>query len=59
MLKYTYFKLHDPAVHIFNSTLEYRCDPVKGQIAFSKDDIKLILNLVLMFLNVFWYRCNL
>ena len=24
--KYTYFKLHDPAAHKYNSTLEYRRD---------------------------------
>ena len=30
--KYTYFKLHDPAAHKYNSTLEYRRDLVKRQI---------------------------
>ena len=30
--KYTYFKLHDPAAHKYNSTLEYRHDLMKRQI---------------------------
>ena len=30
--KYTYFKLHDPAAHKYNSTLKYRRDLVKRQI---------------------------
>ena len=37
--KYTYFKLHDPAVHKYNSTLEYRCDLVKRQITLCKNNI--------------------
>ena len=37
--KYTYFKLHDPAAHKYNSTLEYRRDLVKRQITLSKDNI--------------------
>ena len=36
--KYTYFKLHDPAAHKYNSTLEYRRDLVKRQITlYGKD----------------------
>ena len=34
--KYTYFKLHDPAAHKYNSTLEYRRDLVKRQITLCK-----------------------
>ena len=36
--KYTYFKLHDPAAHKYNSTLEYRRDLVKRQISRSSHD---------------------
>ena len=38
--KYTYFKLHDPAAHKYNFTLEYRRDLVKRQITFCKNNIK-------------------
>ncbi len=37
--KYTYFKLHDPAAHKYNSTLEYRRDVVKRQITLCKNNI--------------------
>ena len=37
--KYTYFKLHDPATHKYNSTLEYRRDLVKRQIILCKNNI--------------------
>ena len=37
LLKYTYFKLHDPAAHKYNSTLEYRRDLVKRQITLCKN----------------------
>ena len=37
--KYTYFKLHDPAAHKYNSTLEYRRDLVKRQITLCKNNI--------------------
>ena len=36
--KYTYFKLHDPAAHKYNSTLEYRRDLVKRQITLCKNN---------------------
>ena len=39
MPKYTYFKLHDPAAHKYNSTLEYRHDLVKRQITLCKNNI--------------------
>ena len=39
MPKYTYFKLHDPAAHKYNSTLEYRRDLVKRQITLCKNNI--------------------
>ena len=38
--KYTYFKLHDPAAHKYNSTLEYRRDLVKRQITLCKNNGK-------------------
>ena len=38
-LKYTYFKLPDPAAHKYNSTLEYRRDLVKRQITLCKNNI--------------------
>ena len=37
--KYTYFKLHDPAAHKYNSTLEYSRDLVKRQITLCKNNI--------------------
>ena len=37
--KYTYFKLHDPAAHKYNSTLEYRRDLVKRQITLCNNNI--------------------
>ena len=37
--KYTYSKLHDPAAHKYNSTLEYRRDLVKRQITLCKNNI--------------------
>ena len=37
--KYTYFKLHDPAAHKYNSPLEYRRDLVKRQITLFKNNI--------------------
>ena len=37
--KYTYFKLHDPAAHKYNSTLEYKRDLVKRQITLCKNNI--------------------
>ena len=37
--KYAYVKLHDPAAHKYNSTLEYRHDLVKRQITLYKDSI--------------------
>ena len=37
--KYTYFKLHDPAAHKYNSSLEYSCDLVKRQITLRKSNI--------------------
>ena len=37
--KYTYFKLHYPAAHKYNSTLEYRRDLVKRQITLRKNNI--------------------
>ena len=37
--KYSYFKLHDPAAHKYNSTLEYRRDLVKRQITLCKNNI--------------------
>ena len=37
--KYTYFKLHDPAAHKYNITLEYRRDLVKRQITLCKNNI--------------------
>ena len=37
--KYTYFKLHDPAAHKYNSTLEYRRDLVKRQITLCKNNV--------------------
>ncbi len=40
--KYTYFKLHDPAAHKYNSTLEYRCDLVKRQITLCENNINAI-----------------
>ena len=36
---YTYFKLHDPAAHKYNSTLEYRRYLVKRQITLCKNNI--------------------
>ena len=39
MPKYTYFKLHDPAAHKYNSTLEYRRDLVRRQIRFCTNNI--------------------
>ena len=41
--KYVYFKLHDPAAHKYNSTLEYRRDLVKRQITLWKNNIKTTL----------------
>ena len=46
--KYTYFKLHDPAAHKYNSTLEYRRDLVKRQITLCKNNIN-TLNLDIPF----------
>ena len=37
--KYKYFKLHDPAAHEYNNSLEYRRDLVKRQITLRKDNI--------------------
>ena len=37
--KYTYFKIHDPAAHKYNSTLEYRRDLVKRRITLCKNNI--------------------
>ena len=37
--KYTYFKLHNPVAHKYNSTLEYRRDLVKRQIKLCKNYI--------------------
>ena len=37
--KYTCFKLHDPAAHKYNSTLECRHDLVKRQITLCKNNI--------------------
>ena len=39
-VKYTYFKLHDPAAHKYNSTLEYRRDLVKRQITLCSNMLK-------------------
>ena len=41
--KYTYFKLHDPAVHKYNSTLEYRRDLKKRQVTLCKNNINALL----------------
>ena len=38
--KYTYLKLYDLAAHKYNSTLEYRRDLVKRQIAHCKNNTK-------------------
>ena len=35
--KYTYFELHDPAAHKYNSTLEYTRDLVKRQITLCRN----------------------
>ena len=37
--KYTCFKLHDPAAHKYNSTLEYRRDLVKRETTLCKNNI--------------------
>ena len=37
--KYTYFKLHDPAAHKYNITLEYRPDLEKRQISLCKNNM--------------------
>ena len=37
--KYTYFKLHDPAAHKYNSTFEKIRDLVMRQITPCKDNI--------------------
>ena len=42
--KYTYFILHDPAAHKYNSTLEYRRDLVKRQITFCRNSITIHSN---------------
>ena len=44
--KYTYFKLHDPAAHKYNSTLEYRRDLVKRQITLCKNNINTVKTLL-------------
>ena len=36
LTKNIYFKLHDPAAHKYNSTLEYRCDLLKRQITLKE-----------------------
>ena len=41
--KYIFFKLHNPAAHKYNSTLEYRRDLVKRQITLCQDNINTIL----------------
>ena len=60
--KYTYFKLHDPAAHKYNSTLEYRCDLVKRQITLSKNNIHKSTNTysykVVMFIQKPHHFCN-
>ena len=35
---YIHFKLHDPAAHKYNSTLEYRRDLVNRQITLRKNN---------------------
>ena len=40
--KYTYFKLHDPAAHKCNSSLEYRRDLVERQITHYKNNINIL-----------------
>ena len=40
--KYRYFKLHDPAAHKYNSTLEYRRDLGKRQITLCKNYINIL-----------------
>ena len=37
--KCTYFKLHDPVAHKYNSTLEYTHDHVKRKIILGKNNI--------------------
>ena len=37
--KYTYFKLHYPAAHKYNCTLEHRRDLAKRQIILCKNNI--------------------
>ena len=37
--RHTYFKLHVPAAHKYNSSLEYRRDLVKRQITLCKNNI--------------------
>ena len=61
--KYTYFKLHDPVTHKYNSTLECRCDLVKRQITLCKNNIN-TLNLdahfykVVMYIQKLHHFCN-
>ena len=48
--KYTYFKLHDPVAHKYNSIFEYRLDLGKRQITLCKNNIN-TLNLDAIYRN--------
>ena len=50
--KYAYFKLRDHAAHKYNSTLEYRRDPMKRQITLCKNNIS-TLNLDVMYIYIY------
>ena len=52
--KYTYSKLHEPAPHKYNITLEYRRDLVKRQITLCKNNI----NNVVMYVQKLHQFCN-
>ena len=56
--KYTYFKLHDPAAHKYNSTLEYGRDLVKRQITLCKNNIKTLLHSGNMLKQKLHHFCN-
>ena len=54
--KYTYFKLHDPAAHKYNSTLEYRRDLMKRQITFCKNNINIYIYIYIYTHTLYpWY----
>ena len=62
---YTYFKLHDPAAHKYNSTLEYRRDLLKRQITLYKNNINTHnnstdahSNKVVMYIQKLHHFCN-